>query len=342
MRRLLPRLALGWPAGAALRCAAAVACLLVTFATAEAESIVAGKETGTPGIKVLDATQSNGRLQIQGYATRAALVRVQGTSMKVKAGPGKTFAFNLAYRTSDCSVTLATETGTLTVPVKGCTSGSQPRGRWSASADYQSGDVVIFQKQAWIALRDNTGSQPGGGSQSAAAAADWKVYAKGGDKGAAGKPGPRGAQGSQGNAGPVGPRGPVGRDGQDGAAGSQGPVGAAGPRGNPGVLSEIHIRKKVCPTQSDGAYYPDENYDYVCIIACPLGETAITGWEWNISEGDYAAVTDPQLLNGTRFDGDFEGRFVVYSWLYDSYVRASVAIACSPEIESPITPLPND
>jgi hypothetical protein len=82
------------------------------------------------------------------------------------------------------------------------------QGAWSSATAYVVDDGVSFNGSSYIAVANNTNSQP--------PSANWNLLAQKGDAGATG------AQGQQGNQGPAGPAG---------ADGAQGPAGPAGPEG---------------------------------------------------------------------------------------------------------------
>lgn len=321
----------------AFRAFGIVAVAGLQLAGASAAEVPKSETTGTPDIEVIEAKLDSGRLQIAGYAKRTATIRVEGTTFKARADPGKTFIFNLAFRTSDCRVTLTTDTGSLTVPVRGCARGTQAQGKWAPGADYREGDVVTFRDSAWVAQRANSGSRPTGGD--AKADGDWAIYAEGGAKGLAGRQGaagPKGVRGERGPEGPVGrrgPRGPQGDDGESGAPGGQGPQGMSG------VYAGAHVLTRVCESQAEATDYESEDYP-ACIVACPAGETAVTGWGYTVSEGSFGGIDDPRLVNNEWYDGDFDGQYVVSVEVFSLSDAATVAIACVPEIESPVTPVP--
>lgn len=93
------------------------------------------------------------------------------------------------------------------------------RGAWSSSTAYVVDDAVSSNGSSYIAVANNTNSQP--------PSANWNVLASKGDTGATG---PAGAQGATGATGAQGAQGPTG---------AQGPQGPAGPDGAPGRKSVI-------------------------------------------------------------------------------------------------------
>ena len=328
---------------------AAVAAVLASAPTAgEAAGAISVPMAGTPNIVVLSASLTAGRLQITGYATRAAFVTVQGTSFQTPAVPGRIFSFDLAYRTSNCLVVLVTSTGSIAAPVSNCAPGIGARGAWHASTLYQAGDLVLFQGSSWVALLDNQNKPPNVFSAQATASAVpnavvayWVAYAKGGDPGpvgAIGAAGPRGLPGPAGIKGPPGLQGPRGPQGP--ASTTQGPPGIAGSPGAPGMFATAHIVTSVCT--SAGTYdYVGDTY-YYCIAACPLGETSITGWERYYSEGGIESVVDPRLVKGNEEYGElYENQEAVVENIFNTevdFVEVSVAISCLPGVASPLAP----
>jgi hypothetical protein len=297
---------------------------------------------------VLSAELSTGRLQITGYATRSALVTIQGTAFKTTANPGRTFDFNLAYRTANCVVVLVTSTGSVAAPISNCTAGLSARGAWSASTPYQPGDLALFQGTTWVALLDNQGKQPNLYSAStrssraaAAAVAYWAAFAPGGDQGPRG---PAGATGAAGLQGPTGIKGVTGLQGPPGPKGPAGDPGAdnnvAGQPGAPGIFADAHIETSACADSESYNFVGDTSY--YCIAACPLGEASMAGWEIILSEGGSASVVDPILVDeNAEYAANYADREAVVTQIPNvdvngTYVR--VAIACLPGTVSPLAP----
>jgi PEGA domain-containing protein/collagen triple helix repeat protein len=110
-------------------------------------------------------------------------------------------------------------------------------GPWAPSPQQYhaaTNDVVTLGGSTWIAILDNTGSQPGDTTVNPPV---WQILAMKGADGAAGAQGPAGPQGLTGPAGAqglTGPTGPQGLTGAPGAAGTPGTPGAAGPVGPQG------------------------------------------------------------------------------------------------------------
>jgi len=354
-----------------MRIALLVLALLAPAANAETNPRAAiAAMVGTPKISVFSAALEAGRLQIIGYASVSTIISVQGTTFQVRAIPGRTFSINLAYRTSDCRVVLATSTGTLSVPVDNCAVGTTAQGAWVATKPYQVGDVVTYLGTAWVAIQANQGKQPNIFSTTsvsptaavqAAVVAYWQVFAARGAAGPAGPAGPRGpvgAQGAtgakgptgaQGNAGPVGPQGlpgtvpgPQGPPGPTGTvAGLQGPPGPQGTQqGAPGIFATAHVVTSTC-SDEDPYDYVGDTY-YYCIAACPLGETSMVGWEYYDSEGGFSSVVDPILINaGEEYAMGYEGREAVVETVLNNSVDdvwIKVAVACLPGVPPPIEP----
>lgn len=306
--------------------------------------------SGTPSIEIFSAVLEAGRLQIVGYASTGTIVTIQDTTFRVRADPGRTFTFNIPYRTSSCQVVLVTSTGTLSAPVDNCAPGTLAQGPWSATTPYQSGDIVTFQGDAWVALVANQGKRPdlyGGSVQtpnttSPRAATDfWDVYAEGGAAGLPGGAGPRGPVGAVGDDGLRGPTGPKGLAGDQGADGTPGTPGSPGSPGAPGIYADAHIVTKTC--DRGGFNYTDDSSVY-CIAACPSGETGVTGWYAANPEGWITKVVNPRLISDD-FGATFEDRYVVFEFDNEGNAEnfyATMAIACIPDIPPPIPPPPGD
>jgi hypothetical protein len=195
-------------------------------ASAQARPVVTGK-IGSPGISIETAALLGGRLVISGFATSSSrIVKLRGTPFEASADPGRLFTMTVDYRTSDCRITLETETGALGLLITDCAPGTRPRGAWSASVAYEPGDLVLFSGSTYRARTGSRGKRPD------ADPAIWQVFAP---KGLAGPAGPRGAMGPRGPSGVAGPRGVQGADGPVGADGDAGPVGNPGPSGPVGA-----------------------------------------------------------------------------------------------------------
>jgi hypothetical protein len=202
---------------------------------------------------------------------------------------------------------------------------------------YSAGDLVTFGGSAWEALLPNQDKQPDLFSQQTTSnqargevTAYWDVYAPGGGQGLAGPAGPQGTQGIQGPQGPQGPTTP-GAQGAQGADGDQGPPGNPGP---PGVYADVHIVTKTC---DGGDFNFTTLYDYYCVAACPLGETAVTAWHVSTVEGT-SQMLDPEIIYDGDLAEEFAGRYAVYQWDNDDSYYASLAIACLPSVTPPISP----
>ena len=312
---------------------------IALLATALIATSAGVSDAADSNLRVVSAEMNAGRLQIKGYATKSTVLRVQGTSFRLPVDPGRAFAFNLRFRTADCHVVLATATGSLSVPLDNCAPGSSPQGAWSPTVPYSAGDIVLFEGTAWEALLPNQGKQPDLFSQQTAstqalseAIAYWDVYAPGGEQGLAGSTGPQGPQGLQGAQGVQGPatQGPQGVQGEDGDPGPPGNPGA------PGVYADVHIVTQTC--DGEGFNYSDEGSVY-CIAACPLGETAVTGWYSANPEGPNAQVTNPRLVTDGDLGETFNNRYAVYDFDGEDnaeFFFASMAIACLSSVDPPI------
>ncbi len=102
-----------------------------------------------------------------------------------------------------------------------------PRGRYDPERAYTRLDLVEFEGNGYIVLRDVRGVTPAAGE-------DYMLLTA---RGAQGPQGPQGVQGVQGETGPQGATGPQGEQGVQGAQGPQGevgPQGATGPQGEKG------------------------------------------------------------------------------------------------------------
>lgn len=98
------------------------------------------------------------------------------------------------------------------------------RGDWSADTAYHVNDIVSYYGSAYIAIVDNTGSQP--------PSEVWALLVA------------KGATGPQGEQGPPG---------DPGAPGAQGPDGPPGPQGPPGCV--IYERGCFCPRKHKPHYW---------------------------------------------------------------------------------------
>ncbi|MCC7529762.1 MAG: hypothetical protein IT342_14660, partial [Candidatus Melainabacteria bacterium] len=76
------------------------------------------------------------------------------------------------------------------------------KGEWSSSTSYLIGDAVSFNGSSYLAVADNSNSQP--------PSANWDTLAAKGDTGATGSTGATGATGNTGATGSTGPAGPKG------------------------------------------------------------------------------------------------------------------------------------
>lgn len=322
---------------------AAAAALLPGRTAAAATQTAAVISTGDPNIEVLSATLAAGRVQVKGFATESALLRVQGTAFRQLVDPGRTFSINLSFRTPDCRIILITGTGSLSVPLGNCAAGTSPRGPWSATAIYSRGDVVTFGGTAYAANLSNQAKRPDlfsstQGSVTIAAVEYWRVIAEGGDQGLAGPAGTRGATGLPGLRGPKGVTGDAGAQGPDGDPGARGPTGFTG---TPGIYSGAHIVSEECDEPESYTFsYIDGFFEteyYYCVAACPAGETGVAGWESWYSEGAFASVVSPRIFGSVENGEEFAGRYAVSDWTAHPDPEAfQVAIACVPEIDSPL------
>jgi Carbohydrate binding domain./Collagen triple helix repeat (20 copies). len=107
--------------------------------------------------------------------------------------------------------------------------GFRVQGDWSASAIYQSGDVVSFEGQTYFATATSSNIAPG------TEASLWTIAAIKGATGATGATGTSGPTGLTGERGATGPTGLTGELGATGATGATGVTGATGATGATGV-----------------------------------------------------------------------------------------------------------
>ena len=106
------------------------------------------------------------------------------------------------------------------------------RGEWDNATTYAPLDVVVHADMAWLAVTQNTNSEPDRES------ANWVVLgAEGpqGPQGPEGPPGPQGEKGEKGDKGDPGPQGETGPQGPPGPKGDTGATGPQGPQGPPGA-----------------------------------------------------------------------------------------------------------
>lgn len=101
-------------------------------------------------------------------------------------------------------------------------------GNYSATVQYQPGDVVRSSISSWVAKASVKGVTP---DTTAPGSTYWGLIASNGAAGTKGDPGVQGIQGIQGEIGPPGERG---LPGEPGAQGLQGPPGERGLQGVPG------------------------------------------------------------------------------------------------------------
>lgn len=104
------------------------------------------------------------------------------------------------------------------------------QGTWDSATAYVIDDAVVRNGTSYIAIANNTNSEP--------PSSNWETLAAKGEQGPQGAQGPAGvtgAQGLQGIQGPEGPEGPEGPQGPTGATGPQGLTGAEGPAGDVGA-----------------------------------------------------------------------------------------------------------
>lgn len=104
-------------------------------------------------------------------------------------------------------------------------------GIWSATVNYNIGQVVVFGGTAYVSLvQNNRNLSPDTNP------ASWEVL----DQNLTGPQGPAGAQGPVGPTGPqgsIGATGAAGTNGTNGAPGATGPVGPQGPAGGSNVVA---------------------------------------------------------------------------------------------------------
>jgi hypothetical protein len=105
-------------------------------------------------------------------------------------------------------------------------SAGQYRGTWSATAQYQVGDITFYSGSSYLATQASTNHQPDSDPTF------WSTLARRGDQGL---PGPQGIAGIQGPQGPAGLVGPIGLTGLTGAIGATGLTGPQGPIGLTGL-----------------------------------------------------------------------------------------------------------
>jgi hypothetical protein len=172
----------------------AFVCLCVVYAVAYLAA--APVNAAGPGITVTSAGLSAGKLVITGTAAQGVVVTIQGTAFTATANALKQFTFSVVYRTPDCKLTLATNTGTLPILIGNCgPTGVNPKGTWNATAAYAGDDLTLYLGTTYRALRANKGKRPD------LSAADWQVFAA---RGATGAPGAKGDKGDPGDAGALG------------------------------------------------------------------------------------------------------------------------------------------
>ena len=99
------------------------------------------------------------------------------------------------------------------------------RGNWEAETVYVIDDSVGHNGSSFIAIANNTGSEPPSSS--------WTLLSSQGDVGPTGPMGPQGIQG------PIGPEGPEGPEGPQGIQGPIGPEGPQGIQGEPGTDADV-------------------------------------------------------------------------------------------------------
>lgn len=224
------------------------------IATAQPAPITITSQAGTAGVTVNVATLAGGRLVITGTATSVGqVVSIKTTKFRTAADSQKRFSFNVDFRTPDCRVYLATNTGWLGLQIGNCGPvGVVNRGFWSAARAYVQNDIVSSAGVAWIARRANTNKQPGLPTTTS----DWQLLVARGARGAEGIAGPRGPaglEGERGPQGPAGPPGPAGPQGSTGPVGSQGPAGSIGPVGPQGPVGPAGVTPR-------GEWQNTENY----------------------------------------------------------------------------------
>jgi hypothetical protein len=145
--------------------------------------------------------------------------------------------------------------------------GATWRGTWDITTSFVARDVVSYAGSSYIAVADNTGSQPD------LSPTEWSLVAQAGDTGTAGAQGPQGevgpqgpvgSAGPQGDSGPAGETGPQGPQGPQGVAGPQGAVGPTGPQGPTGpAASQRAYRWNVFSTYDNGSGWLAGNTPYL-------------------------------------------------------------------------------
>lgn len=105
------------------------------------------------------------------------------------------------------------------------------RGAWDAEAKYAPGQVVSFNRAAYVAEQVNAGSEPNPWCEDDCR---WALMSAEGPQGPKGDAGPAGPKGDAGPAGPMGDAGAQGTQGSPGPPGPQGPQGIQGPQGPKG------------------------------------------------------------------------------------------------------------
>jgi hypothetical protein len=189
---------------------------------------------GTPGLTITQAALLAGKLSIAGTASNiGVVVRINGTSFTATANAERKFSFNVAYRTSDCRIILATSTGWLQFMIGNCGPGTIAQGPWAATKLYNPGDLVTYQGATYRSVNISRNQVP------ATALTYWQPYAA---RGLPGPQGPRGYAGLPGPTGPAGPAGMAGAPGPMGPAGANGAPGPAGPQGPTGIVTRAVFR----------------------------------------------------------------------------------------------------
>ena len=131
------------------------------------------------------------------------------------------------------------------------------QGTYSSIANYNVGDIVLFNGSSYASIRaNNHGNTPG---QSPTA---WGALATQGSTGATGPAGPQGFAGVQGPTGPTGPPGETGPQGAQGIPGQAGAQGITGPQGAAGPQGPTGAQGPAGPTglTFQGPYDPTHNY----------------------------------------------------------------------------------
>jgi hypothetical protein len=317
--------------------------LLRTFsATALASLFFAQPSSAATNITITKASLEAGRLVIAGFAPPGTLIRIQGTDFTDRANAQRRFSFDIAYRTPDCQIVLTTSGGAINVLIDSCAPGVLSRGPWGANAQYDSGDLVLFEGSNWIALRGNRNKRPG----ATGSGADWQLFA---ERGPVGPRGPVGAEGPQGPTGPQGVQGPTGPVGPTGPQGFKGEEGPPGISGNSGEFAGAQIASEACNLGTfqfiDTVPDPDQWY---CIAACPPGQVAATGWALNENSGALhdSGVVNPEFASESQFAGGYTDQFVVYESVEDpgeySIDDITVAIMCLPNAPFTFQPPPEE